>query len=78
MANITITTREGYSDCECCGSYDWEEISVKKDGTEILEHYGDGHLGGGVWHDWDQALLAVLEAMGHTVTIDRNHCGSKF
>lgn len=75
MANIKVTTREGWSDCECCGSYEWEEVSVIMDGREILEHSGDTHLGGNCWHDWDQALKAVLEAIGHKVEIHRNHVG---
>ena len=45
------------------------------DGREILEHSGDTHLGGNCWHDWDQALKAVLEAIGHKVEIHRNHVG---
>ncbi len=78
MATVKITTREGYSDCECCGSYEWEEASVKVDGREVLDHRGDTHLGGGCWHNWDDAVRAILEAMGHTVEIDRYHCGADF
>ena len=75
MADVKITTREGWSICDCCGSYEWEEVSVKVNGREVLDHGGDTHLGGDMWHDWDAAVRAILEAMGHTVEIDRNHCG---
>jgi hypothetical protein len=75
MALIKITTREGYSHCECCGSYDWEEASVQLNGREILDHRGDTHMGGGCWHEWDTAVKSILEAMGYSVQIERNHCG---
>lgn len=72
---VKITGFRGWSDCEDCGSYDWETFTVKVDGSVVLSHDGDGHLGGGVWHEWEDAVVEILTAMGHAVEIDISYDG---
>lgn len=61
---------EGGGDCDDCGSYSWERVQVLADGERlVLDHLGDDHLGGGLWHEPRDALRDVLEALGHEVEI---------
>lgn len=72
---ITIAGKEGWSTCECCGTYSWERFVVHKDGVPVLDHSGDGHLGGGEWWNWEAAVTDILTALGYSVAIDIEHVG---
>lgn len=50
---IKVTTRSGWSDCDCCGSYDWEDVTIEFDG-KVHEYNQDNHLGGRYWYNSDQ------------------------
>lgn len=73
MAAIRIEMQQGWSDCDCCGSYSWEKAVVMKDGETILEHRGDTHMGGGEWSEWDHALKAILPLLGHTLEVETTY-----
>lgn len=75
MAAVSITGRQGWSSCDDCGSYDWEAFTVSVHGKPVLEHTGDGHLGGGGWYAWEDAVREILTAMGHDVVIDIEYMG---
>lgn len=70
MSDVKITGSQGWGTCEDCGSYDWETFTVEVDGVVVLSHDGDSHLGGGVWHEWEDAVREILTAMGHAVEIE--------
>lgn len=78
MPNIKITGREGWSDCDDCGPYDWENINVEVDGKQVLRHSADDHMGGGMWRDWQTAVRDILTAMGHTVEINIGFTGGGY
>ena len=68
--NVLITGQEGCDECDDCGSFDWQHYIVAIDGRVILDHMGDGHMGGNVWYGWENAVSDILTAMGHNVCID--------
>lgn len=70
MSKITIAGSNGYDECDCCGSFEWETYIVKVDGEVVLDHTGDTHMGGGVWYCWEEAVRDILTAMGHTVEVN--------
>ncbi len=74
-AAIKFVVRSGHGDCDCCGSYSWETVEVFRDGEMILFHQGDGHLGGGEWHSWQQAMQKILPALGFSVEVDEEFQG---
>ena len=67
---VRVEMRQGWGDCDCCGAYSWQRATVTKDGEPILEHGGDTHMGGNEWNEWDDALRAILPALGFEVEID--------
>ncbi len=67
MADIVIRHSSGWGECDDCGSYDWEAVTVERDGQKLFFHAGDGHLGGGTWYDWREPVRAILTALGHSV-----------
>ena len=69
MSKITIHIDRGDDECDDCGFYEWETARVEQDGKVILSHDGDTHLGGGVWHEWEDAVRDILTALGHEVEI---------
>lgn len=69
MPKIVIEAVEIWEECDCCGSYDTQDIKVTLDDKLILEHSGDSHLQGGVWYDWSHALKPVLESLGYEVEV---------
>ena len=38
-----------YGDCECCGGYADDTVTITDNGVVVLESFNDGHLGGGDW-----------------------------
>lgn len=53
---IKVTTRSGWSDCDCCGSYDWEDVTIEFDG-EVYGYYQDNHLGGSYWQNQEEFYI---------------------
>ena len=74
---IRITGTSGCDTCECCGGYSWERYRVELDGKPVLDHRGDGHLGGGEWHSWEDALREILPALGFALEIDLDYEGER-
>lgn len=53
---IKVVTRSGWSDCDCCGSYDWEDVTVEVDG-KVYDYCQDNHLGGSYWQNPDEFYI---------------------
>lgn len=67
---ITLEYDRGYSDCENCGSYDWEDLKVYKNGELIKEFSYNGHFGGTTdLTSPEITLVEVLKTLGFTVTV---------
>lgn len=60
MAKITI--REGWNDCETCGSYGWLEVTAPELNYAAS---GDAHLG--EFKSVEECLIEILEKLGHEV-----------
>ena len=53
---IKVTTCSGWSDCDCCGSYDWEDVTIEVD-DKVYDYCQDNHLGGRYWQNPDQFYI---------------------
>lgn len=66
---VKVIVDSGWSDCEECGSYDFEHVVVEKDGEVVLDHYGDSHLAGDMWYNWTDAVKEILTSLGVDVEV---------
>lgn len=67
---IKIVGKRGWSDCEDCGSYTYEDFDVFVEDKLLLQHSGDSHLGGGEWNTWEDALNEILPVLNYSLEID--------
>lgn len=75
---ITLEYGRGYSDCDDCGSYDWEDLSLYRNGELVKEFSYNGHMGGDTdLTSPELTLIAVLEALGFEVKVKNGSYGDK-
>jgi hypothetical protein len=73
MSDVHFRIETGWGTCDDCGSYDWSYTTMHVDGHEVRSWNYDGHLGGGIRFDEPEAVMEVLKALGHNVTIEETH-----
>ena len=55
-----------HHDCECCGNYSCEDVSLSDGKTEIHKFEYESHFGGGNWNgDWQSIYAFIIKDLGY-------------
>lgn len=65
MTGIVVTQERHDFNCELCGWYDIQTITITRDGEQVARICHDGHVGGGDYNanDAGTAVVALLQKL---------------
>jgi hypothetical protein len=61
-----IDSFTSHHDCECCGSYSCQDVSISDGNKELHKFEHESHFGGGNWDgNWQSIYAFILKDLGY-------------